>query len=37
MEPDVLVASTEAPAVAERRAIEVLTGLVAALGATGRG
>jgi carboxyl-terminal processing protease len=37
IEPDVLVSSQLAPEVAERRAIEVLTGLVAALGGTGRG
>ncbi len=37
LEPDVHVPSTELPAVAERRAIEVLTGLVAALDGTGRG
>jgi carboxyl-terminal processing protease len=37
IEPDVLVPSQVAPQVAERRAIEVLTGLVAALGGTGRG
>ena len=35
--PDVTVATTAAPQEAERRAIEVLTGLVAALGGTGRG
>jgi carboxyl-terminal processing protease len=37
LEPDVAVPATEAAAVAERRAIEVLTGLVAALDGTGRG
>jgi carboxyl-terminal processing protease len=37
IEPDVLVAAQVAPEVPERRAIEVLTGLVAALGGTGRG
>jgi carboxyl-terminal processing protease len=37
IEPDVLVSPHLAPEVAERRAIEVLTGLVAALGGTGRG
>jgi carboxyl-terminal processing protease len=37
VEPDVVVPPGEAPEVAERRAIEVLTGLVAALGGTGRG
>jgi carboxyl-terminal processing protease len=37
IEPDVLVSPQVAPQVAERRAIEVLTGLVAALGGTGRG
>jgi carboxyl-terminal processing protease len=37
VEPDVLVPTQVAPQVAERRAIEVLTGLVAALGGTGRG
>jgi carboxyl-terminal processing protease len=37
IEPDVLVSPQLAPEVAERRAIEVLTGLVAALGGTGRG
>ena len=37
VEPDVLVSPQLAPEVAERRAIEVLTGLVAALGGTGRG
>jgi carboxyl-terminal processing protease len=37
LEPDVAVPATEPAAVAERRAIEVLTGLVAALDGTGRG
>jgi carboxyl-terminal processing protease len=37
IEPDVLVPPGAPPAVAERRAIDVLTGLVAALGGTGRG
>jgi carboxyl-terminal processing protease len=37
VEPDVVVPPGEAPEVAERRAIDVLTGLVAALGGTGRG
>jgi carboxyl-terminal processing protease len=37
VDPDVLVAATAPADVAERRAIEVLTGLVAALGGTGRG
>ena len=37
LEPDVAVPGTEAPTVAERRAIEVLSGLVAALDGTGRG
>jgi len=37
LEPDVAVPATELPAVAERRALEVLTGLVAALDGTGRG
>lgn len=37
IEPDVLVPAQVSPEVAERRAIEVLTGLVAALGGTGRG
>jgi carboxyl-terminal processing protease len=37
VEPDVLVSPELTPAIAERRAIEVLTGLVAALGGTGRG
>jgi len=37
VDPDVTVASGDAPQVAERRAVEVLTGLVAALGGTGRG
>ena len=37
LEPDVAVPATEAPTIAERRAIEVLTGLVAALDGTGRG
>jgi carboxyl-terminal processing protease len=37
VEPDVLVSPQLAPEVAERRAIEVLTGLVAALGGTGKG
>jgi carboxyl-terminal processing protease len=37
IEPDVLVSPQLAPEVAERRAIEVLTGLVAALGGTGKG
>lgn len=35
--PDVLVSSSAPPEVAERRAIEVLDGLVAALGPAGRG
>lgn len=35
--PDVAVPASVAPEVAERRAIEVLTGLLAALGGTGRG
>jgi len=37
VEPDVVVPPGEVPAMAERRAIEVLTGLVAALTGTGRG
>lgn len=37
VEPDVLVPSDQPPQVAERRAIEVLTGLLAALNGTGRG
>jgi carboxyl-terminal processing protease len=37
IEPDVVVPPGEAPEMAERRAIDVLTGLVAALGGTGRG
>jgi carboxyl-terminal processing protease len=37
VEPDVLVSRQLAPEVAERRAIDVLTGLVAALGGTGKG
>ena len=37
LEPDVAVPATEAATVAERRAIEVLSGLVAALDGTGRG
>ncbi len=37
LEPDVAVPATEPAAVAERRAIDVLTGLVAALDGTGRG
>jgi carboxyl-terminal processing protease len=37
VEPDVLVAASDPADVAERRAIDVLTGLVAALGGTGRG
>jgi carboxyl-terminal processing protease len=37
VEPDVVVPPGQRPEVAERRAIEVLTGLVAALGGTGRG
>lgn len=37
VQPDVTVSSAAAPQVAERRAIDVLTGLVAALGGTGRG
>lgn len=37
LEPDVAVPTTQPAAVAERRAIEVLTGLVAALDGTGRG
>jgi len=37
IEPDVVVPPGAAPEVAERRAIDVLTGLVAALGGTGRG
>ena len=37
IEPDVVVPPGAPPAVAERRAIDVLTGLVAALGGTGRG
>jgi carboxyl-terminal processing protease len=37
VDPDVTVAAGGAPQVAERRAVEVLTGLVAALGGTGRG
>ncbi len=37
VEPDVVVPPGEAPEMAERRAIEVLTGLVAALTGTGRG
>jgi carboxyl-terminal processing protease len=37
VEPDVLVPPAEPPQVAERRAIEVLAGLLAALNGTGRG
>jgi carboxyl-terminal processing protease len=37
IEPDVVVPPGAAPEMAERRAIDVLTGLVAALGGTGRG
>ena len=37
VEPDVVVPPGEAPVVAEQRAIDVLTGLVAALGGTGHG
>jgi carboxyl-terminal processing protease len=37
VEPDVLVQAQSSPDVAERRAIEVLTGLLAALGGTGSG
>jgi carboxyl-terminal processing protease len=37
VEPDVAVPATEGPQLPERRAIEVLSGLVAALGGTGRG
>jgi carboxyl-terminal processing protease len=37
IEPDVTVPATAPAEVAERRAIDVLTGLVAALGGTGRG
>jgi carboxyl-terminal processing protease len=37
VEPDVVVPPGEAPETAERRAIDVLTGLVAALGGSGRG
>lgn len=37
IEPDVVVPPGAAPELAERRAIDVLTGLVAALGGTGRG
>ncbi len=37
IEPDVVVPPGAAPEVAERRAIDVLTGLVAALGGTGTG
>ena len=37
LEPDVAVPATEAPQGAERRAIEVLSGLLAALDGTGRG
>ncbi len=37
VEPDVVVPPGELPEVAEKRAIDVLTGLVAALGGTGRG
>jgi carboxyl-terminal processing protease len=37
IEPDVVVPPGAAPEVAERRAIDVLTGLVAALGGTGHG
>jgi carboxyl-terminal processing protease len=37
IDPDVLVPAQADPRIAERRAIEVLTGLVAALGGTGRG
>jgi carboxyl-terminal processing protease len=37
IDPDVLVPEQESPQIAEQRAIEVLTGLVAALGGTGRG
>ncbi|MGH8970399.1 MAG: S41 family peptidase, partial [Actinomycetes bacterium] len=37
VEPDVVVPDTEAPEVAEQRAIEVLSGLLAAADGTGRG
>lgn len=37
VEPDVAVASGESPAVAERRALEVLSGLLAAMGSGGAG
>ena len=37
IEPDVVVPPGAAPEMSERRAIDVLTGLVAALGGTGRG
>ena len=37
IEPDVVVPPGAVPEIAERRAIDVLTGLVAALGGTGRG
>lgn len=37
VQPDVIVAASAPADVAERRAIDVLTGLVAALGGTGRG
>jgi carboxyl-terminal processing protease len=37
IEPDVVVPPGAAPEVAERRAFDVLTGLVAALGGTGHG
>jgi carboxyl-terminal processing protease len=37
VEPDVVVAASAPAELAERRAIDVLTGLVAALGGTGRG
>lgn len=37
VEPDVLVPDTESGAIAERRAVEVLSGLLAAVGGAGRG
>ncbi len=37
IEPDVLIAPTAPPMIAQRRAVEVLRGLVAALGTRGRG
>ena len=37
IEPDVAIAPSAAPTVAEQRALEVLSGLLAALPTTGRG